>query len=100
VAKEQCRSSVTVTFFRALRYQELTNRFPREKRLTVTRAHFYHGLLARLSHTGSQREAGEGRGYEARAAWRAEAYLDSTVSTASKRNEVDAALSRLAADSV
>jgi hypothetical protein len=56
--------------------------------------------LARFSHTGSQREAGEARGYEARAAWRAEAYLDSTLSTASKRNEVDAALSRLAADSV
>jgi hypothetical protein len=45
VAKVQCPSSVTVTFFRALRYQKLTNRFPREKRLTVTRAHFYHGLL-------------------------------------------------------
>jgi hypothetical protein len=58
------------------------------------------GDLARFSHTASQREAGEGRGYEARAAWRAEAYLDSTLSTANKRNEVDAALSRLAADAV
>jgi hypothetical protein len=28
------------------------------------------------------------RGYEARAAWRAEAYWNSTVTTASKRNEV------------
>ena len=60
---------------------------------------------ARLSHTASQREAGEGRGYEARSAWRSNlgstgAYLDSTVSTASKRNEVGAALSRLAADVV
>ena len=33
-------------------------------------------------------------------AWRAEAYLGSTLSTASKSNEVDAALARLAADVV
>jgi len=39
----------------------------------------------------------EAAGPEARAAWRAEAYSDSTLSTASKRNEVDSALSRLAA---
>ena len=62
--------------------------------------------LARFFHTESRREAGEGpwnlsaNGYEACAAWRAEAYLDSTLSTATKRNEVDAALSRLAADVV
>ena len=35
-----------------------------------------------------------------REAWRAEAYWNSTVSTASKRNAVDAGLSRLAADSL
>ena len=54
-------------------------------------------ILARFSHTASRREAGEGpwnvsaNGYEARAAWRAQAYLDSPLSTASQRNEVDAA---------
>jgi hypothetical protein len=57
-------------------------------------------MLARFSHKASQREAGEAHGYEARAAWRAEAYLGSTVSTASKRNEVDIGLSRLAADAL
>ena len=56
--------------------------------------------LARFSHKALKREAGEARGYEARAAWRAEAYLNSTVSTASKRNEVDMGLSRLAADAL
>ena len=56
------------------------------------------GALARFSYTASRREAGEARGYKARAAWRAEAYLSSTVSTTSKRNEVDMGLSRLVAD--
>jgi hypothetical protein len=56
--------------------------------------------LARMFHKGSQREASEARGYKAREAWRAEAYLNSTVSTASERNAVDAGLSRLAADSL
>ena len=55
--------------------------------------------LARISHRVSSRDAGEGRGYEARAARRAEAYLNSTSSTPSKRNEVDVALSRVAAES-
>jgi hypothetical protein len=54
--------------------------------------------LACMFHKGPQREASEARGYKAREAWRAEAYLDSTVSTASERNAVDAGLSRLAAD--
>ena len=56
--------------------------------------------LARIFHQGSQREASEARGYKAREGWRAEAYLDSTVSTATERNAVDAGLSRLAADSL
>ena len=56
-----------------------------------------HADLACFSHRASKREAGEARGYETRAAWRAEAYLDSTLSTASKRNEVDMGLSRLVA---
>ena len=43
--------------------------------------------LACISHQVSRRSAREGRQYEARAAWRAEAYLNSTVSTASKCNE-------------
>jgi hypothetical protein len=54
--------------------------------------------LARMFHRGPKREASEARGYKAREAWRAEAYLNSTVSTASKRNAVDAGLSRLAVD--
>jgi hypothetical protein len=41
----------------------------------------------------------EGRGYETREAQRAEAYLNNTLSTVSERNEVDAALSRAAAES-
>jgi len=36
--------------------------------------------------------------YKARAAWRAEAFWSGTLSTASKRNDVDIGLSRLAAD--
>ena len=39
----------------------------------------------------------EGRQDEARAAWRAQAYLNSTLSTASKRNEVMAVVSRATA---
>jgi len=54
--------------------------------------------LTCLSHRASKREAGEALGYETRVAWRAEAYLNSTLSTASKGNEVDMGLSRLAAD--
>jgi len=46
--------------------------------------------LARMFRKGSEREASEARGYEAREAWRAEAYLNSTVSTVGERNEVDA----------
>jgi uncharacterized protein with HEPN domain len=57
-------------------------------------------ILAWIFHKGSKREASEARGYKAREGWRAEAYLDSTVSTASERNEVDAGLSRLAADTL
>jgi uncharacterized protein (TIGR02246 family) len=38
VAKGKCRTSVTVTFFRAASCQQLTRTFVREKRLTVTRA--------------------------------------------------------------
>jgi hypothetical protein len=45
---------------------------------------------ARLSHQVSSRGAREDGGYEAREAQRAEAYLNSTSSTVSKRNEVDA----------
>jgi hypothetical protein len=45
VAKGKCRTSVTVTFFRAASCQQLTRTFVREKRLTVTRAQFHHGLL-------------------------------------------------------
>ena len=61
--------------------------------------------LGRFSHTESRRDAGEGPGIcqqtdTRRAPLAAEAYLDSTLSTASKRNEVDAALSLLAANSV
>ncbi len=54
--------------------------------------------LARISHQSSSRDAREGRGYEARAAQRAEAYWNGTVSTVSQRNEVDAALSRVAVE--
>jgi len=57
-------------------------------------------LLARRSHGVSSRDARDGRGYEACAAQRAEAYLNSLSSTVSKRNEVDAALSRVAAESL
>jgi hypothetical protein len=42
--KGKCRTSVTVTFFRAAACQQLTRTFVREKRLTVTRAQFQgHG---------------------------------------------------------
>ena len=41
------------------------------------------------------REAQAGRRKKARAAWRAQAYLNSTLSTASKRNEVLAVVSRV-----
>jgi hypothetical protein len=58
----------------------------------------YFKSLARMFHKGSKREASEARGYKAHEAWRAEAYLNSTVSTASERNAVDAGLSRLASD--
>jgi hypothetical protein len=51
-----------------------------------------------MSHNGSMPEASEARGYKARGAWRAEAYWDSAMSTASERNAADAGLSRLAAE--
>ena len=57
----------------------------------VINLHFSHRFVARR---------GEGRGYEAREAQRADAYLNSTSSTVSERNEVDAALSRAAAERV
>jgi len=59
-----------------------------------------HRPPARIFHTVPSRGAGEGRGYEARAAQRAEAYLDSMLSTVSKRNDVDMALSCAAVGSV
>jgi hypothetical protein len=64
------------------------------------RMFFWRDALARISHTVSSRGEGEGRRYEAREAQRAEAYLNSTSSTVSERNEVDAALSRAAAERV
>jgi hypothetical protein len=50
------------------------------------------------STTASSRNAGEGRGYEARDSQRAEAYLNNTLSTVAERNDVDMALSRVAAE--
>ena len=50
--------------------------------------------LARFSHQVARRSASEARQYKARAAQRAEAYLNSTLSTVSKRNDVMAGLSR------
>ena len=53
--------------------------------------------MACISHHVARRSAREGRQDEARAAWRAQVYLTRTSSTASKRNEVMAVLSRAAA---
>ena len=50
--------------------------------------------LACISHHVARRSGREGRQDETRAAWRAQAYLNRTLSTASKRNEVLAVVSR------
>jgi hypothetical protein len=52
------RWSVNVTFFRARRYQELTNRLPREKQADCHRAHFHHGLLTARGELRASTEAG------------------------------------------
>ncbi len=57
-------------------------------------------LLARKFHAAPSRDARAGCEHEAREAQRAQAYLTGTSSTVSERNEVGAALSRVAAGGV
>ena len=65
-----------------------SDRMPRTAALAGSSSSFMlcRCSLACISHHAARRSAWEGRQDEARAAWRAQAYLNSTLSTASKRN--------------